>query len=338
MTWSAAASRVAAVAGSGLVAALGALAARYSWQQRRIDRDWLADIGPKLESIGEVDELSIVPVVERLASGAELRGEPGVSYFVRADKTRLLFDSGLNARGVARSALVTNADTLDVNLQNLDGVVISHLHADHVGGPRTQFRKTFAFSAEATEPRGIPAYVPTDMQHERADVVLTTAPRVIAPGVAVLPPLPANMFWLGPLAEQVLIVNVRGFGLVLVSGCGHPRIERMLAATERVLDVPIKAVVGGLHLPVHPFGTPLLMQGTLGNPGWPWKPVSEADVAAAIQEITARGPQFVALSSHDSTPWTYDAFNRAFRDRYRTLKVGDELVLLGTGAQYHARG
>ena len=332
MTWSETASRVAAVAGTGLVAVLGGLAARYSWHQRRIERSWLTDIAPRLESIGEVDQLSIVPVVERLASSADLKGEPGVSYFLKAGTTRLLFDTGLNARGLSRPALVQNADTLAVNLQDLDGVVISHLHADHVGGPRTQFGKTFAFSGEALEPRGIPAYVPTPMRHDRADVVLTTAPAVIAPGVAVLPPLPANMFWLGPLAEQVLVVNVTGFGLVLVSGCGHPRIERMLAATERVLDIPIKAVVGGLHLPVHPFGTPLLIQGTLGNPGWPWKPLGEADVAAAIQEITARGPRFVALSSHDSTPWTYDAFSRAFGDRYRTLHVGDELVITGSGA------
>ncbi len=334
MTWSATASRAATVAGSGLLAVLGGLAARYSWHQRRIERDWLVDIAPRLDSIGDVDELSIVPIVERLASSTSLDGEPGVSYLVRAGTTKLLFDTGLNARGASRSALVHNAEKLEVNLQDLQGVVISHLHADHVGGPRTQFRKSFAFSAEALEPRGIPAYVPTEMRHDRADVVLTSAPTVIAPGIAVLPPLPANMFWLGPLAEQVLVVNVRGFGLVLVSGCGHPRIERMLAATERVLDVPIKAVVGGLHLPVHPFGTPLLIQGTVGNPNWPWKPIGEADVAAAIQEITARGPQFVALSSHDSTPWTYDAFGRAFGDRYRTLRAGDELVITAAGAEY----
>jgi len=278
--------------------------------------------------------LTIVPAVERLASSADLKGEPGVSYFIKAGATRLLFDTGLNARGLSRPALVENADRLKLNLQELDGVVISHLHADHVGGPRTQLGRTFAFSAEALEPRGIPAYVPTDMRHDRADVVLTTAPAVIAPGVAVLPPLPANMFWLGPLAEQVLVVNVRGFGLVLVSGCGHPGIERMLAAAERVLDVPISAVVGGLHLPVHPFGTPLLIQGTLGNPNLPWKPLGEKDVAAAIQQITARGPQFVALSSHDSTPWTYDRFGLAFGDQYRTLHAGDELVLTATGAKY----
>lgn len=334
MTSSGTASRVAAVAGGGLLMTLAGLTARYSWHQKRIERSWLTDIAPRLDSIGEVDQLSIVPVVERLASSVDLTGEAGVSYFIKAGTTRLLFDTGLNARGLSRPALVQNVDTLQINLQDLDGVVISHLHADHVGGPRTQFAKTFAFSADALEPRGIPAYVPTDMRHDRADVVLTTAPAVVAPGVAVLPPLPANMFWLGPLAEQVLVVNVRGVGLVLISGCGHPGIERMLAATERVLDVPIKAVVGGLHLPVHPFGTPLLIQGTLGNPNWPWKPVGEGDVLAAIEEITARGPQFVALSSHDSTPWTYDAFGRAFGDRYRTLRVGDELVVSANGPLY----
>jgi 7,8-dihydropterin-6-yl-methyl-4-(beta-D-ribofuranosyl)aminobenzene 5'-phosphate synthase len=146
------------------------------------------------------------------------------------------------------------------------------------------------------------------------------------------------MFWFGPVAEQALVINVRGFGLVLVSGCGHPRIERMLAVTERVLDVPIKGIVGGLHLPVHWFGTPLILQGTLGNPNWPWKPISEQDVAAAIREITLRGPRLVALSSHDSTPWTYAAFGAAFGNKYRTLHVGDELIFSAGGALFRRFG
>ena len=40
-----------------------------------------------------------------------------------------------------------------------------------------------------------------------------------------------------------------------------------------------------------------------------------------LEEIQARGPRVIALSGHDSTPWTYDAFSR----RYRTLRVGEEL-------------
>jgi len=309
------------------LAVIGGLATRYAVQRERLERSWLRAIGPKLSGIGEVEHLSILPLVERLVPDGALEGEPGVSYLLRADDTTILFDVGFNSGHRAQSPLVHNAATLGVDIQSLDGIVISHLHSDHVGGIRSQFRRTFSMSAEALEPKGLPGYVPAPMRHERADVVLTTGPRVIAPGIAVLPPLPRMLFWIGPVAEQALVVNVRGFGLVLVSGCGHPGIERMLAATEAVLDVPIRAVVGGLHLPVHALGTPLLGQAIFGSPYWPWRPIGEQDVAEAIDAIRSRGPRIIALSGHDSTPWTYDAFERAFGEGYRTVRVGEELVI-----------
>jgi 7,8-dihydropterin-6-yl-methyl-4-(beta-D-ribofuranosyl)aminobenzene 5'-phosphate synthase len=143
--------------------------------------------------------------------------------------------------------------------------------------------------------------------------------------MAVLPPLPRMLFWAGYVSEQALVVNVRGFGLVLISGCGHPPIERILGVTERVLDVPVRAVVGGLHLPVHAAGTPLVPQAVLGNPYPPWRPIGEADVAHVLDEIEARGPRIVALSGYDSTPWTFEAFTGRFGERYRTLRAGEEL-------------
>lgn len=315
----------AALAGSGV--AMAALALRYRAGVDRADRSWPVRVEKALSDLGEVDEVSILPLVERDTAGDEaLRGEPGLSYLVRAGGTRLLFDVGLSG-GRIRSALVRNAGRLDVDLSSLDAVVISHLHADHVGGVRAMRRHTFAFAGEPWEPAGVPAYVPADMRHDRAEVIPSTGPRVIAPGVAVLPPLPRMLFWLGWVAEQALVVNVRGFGLVLISGCGHPPIERMLGVTELVLDVPIRAVVGGLHLPVHPLGTPLVPQAILGSPYPPWRPIGEHDVARVLDEIGARGPRVVALSGHDSTPWTCDAFAERFGDRYRTLRVGEELAI-----------
>lgn len=322
---------VARTAGAGTLTAFAAAALRYASRRDSVERSWPVQVEPRLTGIGEVDRVSILPLVERLVPAPGLRGEPGVSYLLRADGTTLLFDTGLNPRRQADSALVDNADALGVDLRSLDGIIISHLHLDHVGGVRSQLRRSFAFSAEPLEPRGVPAYVPTQMSHDRADVVPTTGPRVIAPGVAVLPPLPRMLFWLGAVAEQALVVNVRGFGLVLVTGCGHPPIERMLGVAERVLDVPIRAVVGGLHLPVHPLGTPLVPQAVLGSPNWPWRPIGERDATAVIDEIAARGPRLVALSGHDSTPWTYDAFGRAFGPRYRTLRVGEEVEISAAG-------
>ena len=313
-------------AGALGVAGMAALATRYARATAAADRSWAHQVDHQLAGIGEVDEVSILPLVERLTPGAALQGEPGLSYLVRAGDSTLLFDTGLNLRGAERPALLTNAAGLGVDLQAVDGIVISHQHVDHVGGPGMMRRRTFGFAPGTPEPRGVPAYVPTeDMTHARADVVPTTGARVIAPGVAVLPPLPAALFVLGPVREQALVVNVRDFGLVVVTGCGHPPIERVLGLTERVLGLPIRAVVGGLHLPVHAWGTPLVPQAVLGNPHWPWQPIDERDAAAVIEAIRARGPRVVALSGHDSTPWTFDAFGRAFGESYRTLRVGEEL-------------
>ena len=317
--------RAVAATAAGGVAGLAALAGRYAAGVARADRSWPAEVGARLGGLGEVDEVAILPLVERLTGeGSGLRGEPGVSYLVSAGGRRVLFDSGLSG-GKPESALARNARLLGVAFADLDAVVISHLHPDHVGGLRAMRQHTFSFAGEPLEPPGIPAHVPAAMRHPRADVVITSGPRVIGPGMAVLPPLPRMLFWSGYVTEQVLVVNVRGFGLVLISGCGHPRIERILGVTERALDVPVRAVVGGLHLPVHAVGTPLVPQAILGNPHPPWQPIGERDAEHVLAEIEARGPRLVALSGHDSTPWTYDAFARRFGERYRTLRAGEEL-------------
>ena len=325
-------SRVLAGTAAGSVLALAALAGRYAAGVSRADRAWPVQVGARLRDLGEVDEVSILPLAERLTlEGSGLKGEPGVSYLVRAGGRRVLFDSGLSG-GRPESVLAHNARALGVPLNDLDAVVISHLHADHVGGLAAMRHHTFSFSADPLEPPGVPAHVPTQMHHLRADVAVTTRPMVIGPGMAVLPPLPRMLFWLGYITEQAMVVNVTGFGLVLISGCGHPRIEQILGVAERVLDVPIKAVVGGLHLPVHPARTPLVPQAILGNPHPPWQPISEGDAEHVLEEIAARGPRLVALSGHDSTPWAYGAFESRFGDRYRTLRAGEELRISAASA------
>jgi 7,8-dihydropterin-6-yl-methyl-4-(beta-D-ribofuranosyl)aminobenzene 5'-phosphate synthase len=305
-----------------------ALAARYVDGRRKADRQTVAELDTRLTNLGEVERLSILPLVERDTHGPGLHGEPGVSYLIRADGLTLLFDTGLGT-GADGTALEHNAEALGVRLADLDCVVISHLHLDHVGGPRSQLRHTFSFGRREPVPPATTAFVPTDMTHPQADVCVVEEGRVLGPGVALLPPLPRMLFWLGPIAEQALVVNVRGRGLVVVTGCGHPEIERTLAAAEMVVDAPVHAVIGGLHLPVHAAGTPLVPQAVLGNPNWPWRAISEQDARSVIERIQQRGPGLVALSGHDSTSWTIEEFGRAFGERYRTLRVGEEVVVAG---------
>ncbi len=307
-------------------AAAAALAGRYLAARAAEDRSATRHLQTRLTDLGEVERLSVLPVVERHVGTTGLRGEAGVSYLVRADDLTLLFDTGLGT-GKGRTALESNVQALRVSLDDLDCVVISHLHPDHVGGAPSQLRRTFALGRHLQTAPTLPAFVPTPMRHPLADVCVVDDARVIGRGVAVLPPLSRSLFWLGPVAEQALVVNVRGRGLVVITGCGHPDIERTLASAEKVVDAPVFGVVGGLHLPVHPWGTPLLPQAVLGNPNWPWRPLAEGDARHVIQAVRERGPGLVALSGHDSTPWTMNAFEQAFGDGYRTLRVGEEVVV-----------
>ena len=42
------------------------------------------DVERRLSDLGEVDEVTILPLVERLTAGEQLHGEAGLSYLVRA--------------------------------------------------------------------------------------------------------------------------------------------------------------------------------------------------------------------------------------------------------------
>jgi 7,8-dihydropterin-6-yl-methyl-4-(beta-D-ribofuranosyl)aminobenzene 5'-phosphate synthase len=55
-------------------------------------------------------------------------GEPGVSYFIEDESTRILFDVGYS------DVFVKNAQKMNINLLDLDFLVLSHGHLDHTWG------------------------------------------------------------------------------------------------------------------------------------------------------------------------------------------------------------
>ena len=55
-------------------------------------------------------------------------GEPGVSYLIQDDSTRILFDVGYS------NAFIINAQKMNLDLLRSDYIVLSHGHLDHTGG------------------------------------------------------------------------------------------------------------------------------------------------------------------------------------------------------------
>jgi 7,8-dihydropterin-6-yl-methyl-4-(beta-D-ribofuranosyl)aminobenzene 5'-phosphate synthase len=316
--------------GGLIAAAIAGMLARFYLGRRRADRVWAAARYPKLRDIGTVKHLTILPLIDWYTAREDLVGEPGVSYLVCADDTTILFDVGYNERGEHPSPLLRNMAALGVEVADVDMVVISHAHEDHVGGMSHMMRRTFALSSQPVDLKGIPAYVPVPLSNPTSQVTLVDGPLVIAPGIASMGPISRQLFFFGWTPEQSLAVNVEGKGIVLIIGCGHPTLQRIVDRAEMLFDEPIYGLVGGLHYPVTGARTVMLgipVQKIVGTGKLPWRPITRDEVQQAIAYLQRRNPQLVALSPHDSCDWSIEAFRSAFDKAYQDVQVGKEIVV-----------
>lgn len=266
-------------------------------------------------ALGTTSRLEILPLVEAAAAAPDLATEQGVSYLVRTDTQTILLDLGYNASGAAPTTLVHNLGLLGLGLDDVDAVVISHPHPDHVGGIQPWRQHTLAFGGDPVDLAGRPLIVPTPMSYPGVRPQLAEQPVTIGPGVGTTGALPfANPFPLSLLqpraAEQALVVEVSGRGLVLVTGCGHPGLEALVTRAREVYGAPVVGVVGGLH----------------------YEAQTAEQLAPHIAFLRALAPQLVALSPHDSGPAALAAFRDAFPEAYRDVRVGTPIVF-GTTAE-----
>jgi metal-dependent hydrolase (beta-lactamase superfamily II) len=277
--------------------------------------------------IGSTRTLEILPLVEWATARADLIGEAGVSYLVRTDGSTILFDVGGNLKSTDPSPLEANMQRLGLRLEEIDSIVISHLHMDHVGGPSFSSRATFSLGVRQIDLGTRRVIVPVPMNYPELQPVMAQLPTILAPGVVTLGPITGRMA-LGPVDEQALAIRVQDRGVVLIVGCGHPGLEKLLLRTAQLFDEPLYGVVGGLHYPVPrgrivAGGRDLQRWATYGDGPGP----SDEEVQREIDALAARRPQWVALSPHDSSDEVIEAFRRSFGERYHDLRVGEAQVI-----------
>ena len=302
-------------------------------ERRQADEEWEASRRseavqpPTLSDLGTAKTLSILPLVEFYSADERLMGEPGVSYLVTVDGKRILFDVGRNVREEHPSPLLRNMEVLGLSPADIDAVFISHCHLDHVGGIGEMQRRTFSLSAQPVDLTGKKAYLPAAMTHPSATVEVVTEPRKLAEGVASTGPLTRAIWLMGPVAEQSLLVDVEGKGVVMIVGCGHPLLSRLVARARAVTGRPLYGVVGGLHFPVTASRVGKGGQNILGNGKLPWQRIRRRRGARCGRLLAELDVSLVALSGHDSCDWSIGAFGTALGDRCHTVRVGEEIVV-----------
>ena len=146
----------------------------------------------------------------------------GFSCLVETPAMNVLFDTGANGK-----ILLNNMRKLAIDPGVVDAVFISHAHFDHSGG-----------LSDFLDIRSVPVFLPASC-------------RVLSRGgdfrkVADSLKIAGGIYSTGELGgiEQSLIVKLKRFNL-LIAGCSHPGVGRMLVAASRMGKVG--ALVGGLH-------------------------------------------------------------------------------------------
>lgn len=293
------------------------------------ERDWREHVPRPIGDIGTTTSLSILPLVDWHASRPELQTEAAVSYLVQTDHSTILFDVGQNLRRKDPSPLLHNMQALGIGMDDFDTIVISHNHLDHVGGMKWSRRQTFSLGNEQRDLGSKRAFTPVPMTYPGLAPVHAKDPTVIAPGVATTGTIPRHLF-IGRVDEQALVVNVAGRGLVLIVGCGHQTVPKLISRTQTVFSEPIHGLVGGLHYPV-PKGRAVVLglpiQKLVGSGNGPFSPLTAEEVSANIGELRELNLAVVGLSGHDSDDAVLEQFREAFGSAYRDVRVGEPIVV-----------
>ena len=172
-------------------------------------------------------------VVDTTAEATALQSAWGLAVLVEDEDDTVLFDTGPSG-----ATLLHNLGQLGFELARIDGVVLSHIHHDHVGGLqallRTGIQPSLFVLPSFPEPfrKALPASVRQ---------IETTPGSRVGTGLISTGEMP------GPLGEQALIVPTAS-GIALVTGCAHPGVVRLAERARQLVRQRLRLVLGGFHL------------------------------------------------------------------------------------------
>ena len=163
-----------------------------------------------------------------------LRTAWGFSCLVEGLDKTILFDTGGDS-----ATLLHNMRVLGVDPQDIEVVVVSHVHGDHVGGLSGLLAENDAVTVYL--PQSFPADTKAAVEKAGAELVEVDGPVEICDYVRSTGELGD---W---IKEQALVVEA-GEGLVVITGCAHPGIVGIVRRAKELIGKDVHLVLGGFHL------------------------------------------------------------------------------------------
>jgi 7,8-dihydropterin-6-yl-methyl-4-(beta-D-ribofuranosyl)aminobenzene 5'-phosphate synthase len=288
--------------------------------------DWL-----KIEST-ETTKRAIVP------PGNTMLAEHGLSLIIKVfkdgGKHTLLMDAA-----VSPQALINNIEALNVNLDEIEAIILSHGHIDHFGGLVALLEKLPAGIELYLHPEAFlerrmnikPMGIITDLPQLDEGALLSKGAEIhkIKEPVALCSNLIAtsgettrlNDFETGftwpeakvdgqwvrdPFNDDLSIaINLKDKGLVIIGGCSHKGIINIINQEQEITGVnKVHAVLGGFHLTGPQF---------------------EPIIGRAISEMEKIDPDFV-IPMHCSGWTAITSFEREMPEQFLLNTVGTTYI------------
>jgi len=152
----------------------------------------------------------------------------GFSCLVETGNRRIMFDTGWDG-----NILLYNMERFGVTKEDIDTIVISHDHWDHMGG----LTHILHPDVKVCVPNSFSRQLKNEIS-QKADVVGTTGLQIIGPDVYTTGEMGDK------IKEQALLLK-RSKGIVVITGCAHPGLENFIDVAAG-LGEPY-GVIGGFH-------------------------------------------------------------------------------------------
>jgi 7,8-dihydropterin-6-yl-methyl-4-(beta-D-ribofuranosyl)aminobenzene 5'-phosphate synthase len=188
--------------------------------------------GPKSASAKR--EVTITVIYDNNPYEEGLETAWGFSCLIRGTEKTILFDTGGDG-----PLLVRNMKRMGIDPRQIDLIVLSHIHGDHVGGLRNILEQNP--DVEVYLPGSFPENFKEEVKGYGAKAIDVHGPLKIGEHVYSTGEMGTG------IKEQSLIVRAEQ-GAIVITGCAHPGILEIVKRAKDLIKDEILLVTGGYHL------------------------------------------------------------------------------------------